>query len=461
MWKKNLIAFLIWVCVAGTTVASAAAERTATNPDTSAALVVPIDWSRFKEPAKFDKDYRQCRDILLNCARYNLAWAERTFKQDQSRRMYILTGMNESGVRPACSAVYSLAPVLKAGVFDEKVVGISREQALERTIKMLRAAAATHKVNKGRGGWGDHWQSALWAGLMGFGGHMLWDELDQQTQRMVSGVVVHEADRFINFKVPYWNGKGGDTKAEENAWNSLILNVAVAMMPRHTRVRQWKEKSSELMVSAYATKEDWQKNNTVLDGRPVKKWLNGYNALPGGVVINHSRYHPDYMAAYNINLWSYLTQSMSGGPVPETGDFNAALVYDSFVTKNWSSPPYDSPGGTIFVPNDPYLYYPKGTDWSTYDLSMYYLCDVWTHLLGWDGGLPQQAVTWMRLRATKMLWMQERHTNRKMFAPGEYETYPGTEQWVAYQIADSFLALWLDAHNAMGTKSNWLAGKSD
>ena len=52
-------------------------------------------------------------------------------------------------------------------------------------------------------------------------------------------MVEHEADAFIDRTVPYWadrQGKivtPGDTKAEENAWNSMLLASAQAMMPRH------------------------------------------------------------------------------------------------------------------------------------------------------------------------------------------------------------------------------------
>jgi hypothetical protein len=374
--------------------------------------------------------------------------------------MYSLTRMDEHGIRLATSLVYALAAVLKTDAFDQQTVGISREEALRRTLKLLRGTAATHKVNGDpKKGWGDAWQSALWAAQIGFGAWMLWEDLDDPTRRMLSNLVVHEADRFINYRVPYWNGKGGDTKAEENSWNSMILNVAVAMMPGLTHVRQWKQKSSELMVSAYATEKDWQENTEVLDGRAVKDWLSGYNALEGGVVINHGFVHPDYMVAETMSLWAHLTQSLAQRPVPETADFNGALIYRTLVTRRWPSPPYHRPGGTIYVPNEANVYYPKGVDWSTHDLSLYYLIDVWAHVLGWDNELPpaaRRAATWMRLRATKMLEMQHRHEDRRMFARGEYETYPGAEQWVTWCIADAFLALWLDAHNAMGTKSNWL-----
>ncbi|MBN1345116.1 MAG: hypothetical protein JXQ73_20645 [Phycisphaerae bacterium] len=423
---------------------------------TLAGFVTPIDWSRFKSEPRDSRSLRQCRDLLRNCARYDLGWIAKTFKEDASGRMFVLTRMDEHGIRPCTSTVYGLAAVLETQSFDERDAGVSRQEALDRTIKLLRGTAKTHKaIGDPKNGWGDAWQSALWAAELGFGGWMLWEHLDGQTRDELTRLVVHEADRFIGYEVPYWNGKGGDTKAEENSWNSMVLSVAVAMMPGHPHIRQWKEKCSELMVSSYATENDWRENKRMLDGRAVKDWLKGYNALEGGGVLNHGFIHPDYMVDVSMNLWAYLTQSLAARPVPEAADFNAAMIYRMLATRQWPCPPYHEPGGTIYRPGQAGIYYPKGTDWSTHDVSAYYRIDVWADLLGWDKDLPYRAASWMQLRAENMLEMQRRHEDRRMFAKGEYDTYPGAEQWVTWCITDAYLALWLNAHNAMSDRSNW------
>ena len=53
----------------------------------------------------------------------------------------------------------------------------------------------------------------------------MWDDLDDQAKEMICRVVVHEADRHIqrDYSVPYWNGKGGDSKAEENSWEAPAI----------------------------------------------------------------------------------------------------------------------------------------------------------------------------------------------------------------------------------------------
>ena len=401
--------------------------------------VTPIDWSGFNTSPVYSQDYMDCKTILQNIVWSNLNSIVSSYNLDESEQQYILTGMDEGGVRPACEMVYALAVLLKTGEY-EAAINLSEEVALDRTIKLLRGIVASHKSNVSSGpGWGDHWQSALWAALAGLGGNMLWNDLDADIRQMLVNMVVHEADRFVCYDVPYWNGLGGDTKAEESAWNSMILNVTVGLLARHSHVHAWKLKSSELMVSAYCTQDDWQNNHTVLDDRMVKNWLNGYNALEGGVVINHDRIHPGYMVAQNMNMWGYLTQGLANLPIPETSQFNGDLIYETFITKNWPSPPYQAPGGTIYTLGQAPAYYPEGDDWGGGNVVSYYLTDVWAYLLNWDTGLPQTAQSWMQFRAADLL------------------ANPSLGSYSGWQIADAYLALWLDAHNRLEPVSNWLA----
>ena len=426
-------------------------------PDIS--YIDPIDWSRFTAEPIDDNHLRQSGRIMLNIARYNIGWIDKTFQFDPAKDIYVHTAMNESGIRPSCSASLALAAVLQTGIFDEKVVGISQHKARAKTAKLIKSVATVHKSNTPSGkGWGHSWQSRLWSALLGHAGWMLWDDLDGSARQMLVNQLVAEANTLLadEYKVPYWNSKGGDTKAEENAWNAMVVHVAVAMMPQHPNVSRWKKIGSELMISAYATKKDWKENATVLDGRVVKDWLNGYNAMDNGAVMNHNILHPDYMVAITMNLRAYVTQSLSGRGIPESSHFNSPLIFRTFATYNWPSPPYKKPGGTIYLPGKAGVYYPNGTDWSTYDYAQFYHIDSYAHILGWDKNLPHSASRWMNIRADEMLKMQSRHKDGRMFAKGEYDTYQGSEQWIAWCMTDAFLPLWLNAQNKLSKTANWL-----
>jgi len=94
-------------------------------------------------------------------------------------------------------------------------------------------------------------------------------------------------------------------------------------------------------------------SDTMLDGKPLAKWLQGYNVREDGALINHNILHPDYMTCVNLKLHAYLAQSFAGQVVSETADFRAGFVYRTLVMKRWESPPYKAPGGTIYRPGRP------------------------------------------------------------------------------------------------------------
>lgn len=415
-------------------------SSTACAAKTDVDRVNPIHWSDFRPTDKPSEAFIQSKSLLNHALRYNLQWCERELKAEDGR--YALPTMEEHGVRPACSVIYAAATAIKTGGFDEQRVGMTREEAMQRVKRLLEAVSRTHKVNRDTGAWwGNDWQSALWASLAGMGGWMMWDDLDLDSRRQLVAMITFEADRYITdeYEVPYWNGQGGDSKAEENAWNSMILNLAAAMMPDHPRAAQWRTAANELMISACARQSDWQSNERIIEGKAVKDWLGGYNAREDGVVINHDLMHPDYMAAISMNFWGLTTHCLAGRRPSQAWDFNAKVVYRAFIEVDWKSPPYVEPGGPIYRDGEAKIYYPQGSDWSYVDFSAYYLMDIYSHLFGWHDG----AVQWMNARGQAMLKMQNRHPDRRMFAAGEYDTYPGAEQWAAWCLADAYLPLWL------------------
>jgi hypothetical protein len=212
------------------------------------------------------------------------------------------------------------------------------------------------------------------------------------------------------------------------------------------------------MISAYSTEADMH-NERVLDGKPVRNWLHGFNANLDGSVVNHGFLHPDYMLCVQLNLRAFVVQPLAGQPVPKAADFNAALVYRCLVTRQWPSPPYAAPGSTIYRPGQPYLYYPERADWGRVNCVTAYLVDTHARGLGLDEGLPHRAQDWMRVRAAKILEMQRRHPDRRIWADGEFDTWPGREQTACGGLGTAFLALWLEAQHYPIQKANWLIGR--
>ena len=462
--KRLLLSVALACFVSGTGRATVGDATVPSNAAILAPTVIPIDWSRFRRSVKETGDMVAARQILRNNARYNLDWTEKNFPYNAARNLYTVSSSGaQDGIRAPASAAYGLAVLLQTGAYDETITGVPQKEARRRVAALIKGVAASYAgTEKSPKGWGNQWQSALWAALLGQAGWMVWDNLDPEARSLITKCVTNEADRFIapNYRVPYWTAPDGhvntpgDSKGEENSWNAMILQVAVAMMPNHPHAADWKRIGSELMVSSFARQKD-SENADLLDGKPVKEWLHGFNVSADGGLINHHILHPDYMATPIHNLRSYLVQSLARQTVPQTADFNAQSLYRTLAYQAWTSPPYEAPGGTMYQPGKAELYYPQKTDWSRFRFDIYYLMDAYSDHFGWDRGMPTKSRDWMWIRAQRMLAMQARFPTGQMYAPGEFDTYAGREQLVSWQMGDAVLLQWLTAQKALQKAGNW------
>lgn len=417
-----------------------------------------IDWSRFHQPTAPDPDREACGRMLLNEVRYCAGWAA-TYREGPRHDRYVIATNDEpSNVRmPACAA-YGMAVALKAGLFDERAVGINRAELARRTRLLIKGVASAHKANPG-GTWGERWQSPMIAGMTGHAGWMMWDDLDAECRDMVLKMILFEADRHLrpDYTVPYWNGKDGDTKAEENAWETFVLQVAVAMLPEDARAARWRRICCELMISAFSRPSDMKRKDVKIDGRAPSEWLKGYNIFENGTLVNHNLIHDDYMTAISHNMMrSVLVCSLAGIPAPEAFDFNFDVVYRAFANVQFPSPPYKAPGGSMYLPGKPEVYYPQGNDWGRCRFDIFYLMDAYACALGHPKELRERAGEWMRVRTEKILAMQARHADGRMYAKGEFDTFDGREQMTVWLFADAYLLKWLKAQGVLSGKKAWI-----
>jgi len=446
------------LCLVGCWMAASSADAQEPQPGL-AKTVRCIEWNRFDAKTTQSPELKLSSRILANSARFGHTWLINTYKENPSGDRFVIPDKNEEyTIRPATSVAIGLAVAIKAGTTDDNGMDASTDLLIKPTAKLIKGVAALHRSNDGK--WGDHWQSSIWAAQLGRAGWMLWDDLDEETKEMICRLVVHEADRHIrqDYAVPYWNGKGGDSKAEENSWEATVLQQAIAMLPDHPNNIRWKRICSELQISAFACKSDMDKTQPILDGKPPKEWLRGYNLREDGLVINHGLIHNDYMSAMaHLQMQGFLVCSLAGIPVSQTTDFNFDLIYRTLVTKQFEAPPYKAPGGTMYIPGKAEQYYPQGTDWSPLRFACFLGLDTFADILGHDRGLPHKAAHWRELRANEILRMQSRHADGRMYADGEFSNYPGREQMVLWMLSDLFLLQWLKDHDALAKKKNWLA----
>ncbi|RJR19154.1 MAG: hypothetical protein C4582_10715 [Desulfobacteraceae bacterium] len=290
--------------------------------------------------------------------------------------------------------------------------------------------------------------------MAAFGALLTPEILDGDTLSAVKRMVRHETSRF-NRDPPYSNSDKKDSKAEENAWNANVLVLAQAMMPNISDLKWVRRRASQWLASAYSRPSDLINQRSV-DGRPIAQWLGGYNMFEDGYVYNHGRIHPDYIAAIELQLWNVLFLSVVRQEIPQAADWNVDVAYRCLVDYEWTSPPFKTPGGTIYVDGEAKVHYPQGTDWSPMRVDNFFALDVLVSVLGLDQKVSTKGDAWALLRADYMLKMQSREGTGQLFIPADQFNFAPKESFAALHFCYAYLALWLKQHDRISPIRNWL-----
>ena len=332
--------------------------------------------------------------------------------------------------RRVASVAYATALALSNGTLNPSRVGVSREEALRRTVAWTNGLAIGHARHE----WGLGWQSALWTYYMGAGAKQVWSSVPTCTQELVTQAVTQEADRLLQIPPPFYKDQRGrvvyrgDTKGEENAWNAALLMLAARQFSSNPHAAAWEAQYRNYALTSYASP-----NQVGRDPR-----LKGSNINMDGTVVNHGIIHPDYMASYAEMLVKYqLVASSTGTPVPYEGLHNFRTVWGGLTRTYFSPRRYQSPGGTIFRYNTkgaptPGVYYPQGTDWSTKRrFNLAETCvEVWAQQFD-----NRRSYGFAAADLQYTIWQQNRFGDGHIFAKGETR-FTEEEQFAAASLAE-------------------------
>lgn len=324
------------------------------------------------------------------------------WKEDPTLSLLTESGHDEHHIRPNTGAVEGFCALYRFGPYDQSVVGVSRAELLRQTIlPMMRYLVATHVSGSRPTGdgrrWGDAWQSAHWAQMLGHGAWYAWEDLPGDVRSGVARVVAHEADRIARAAPPHQIRL--DTKAEENAWNSRILSVAVLLMPDDSRRPAWEAAFQRWAMSSFLRPAD-ARSQAIVDGRPVAAQFAGANIYDDFTLENHNIVHPDYMTCFSLSLGASLEYAVSGRRPPECLLWNVAGIYENL---KW------------FVLPDGGFVYPSGQDWQLFRNADWVAVHVQMAVLGRDPDAWSLAC-----RSLDTLEkMQSRWETGAVYAPGE------------------------------------------
>ncbi|MBV4359915.1 hypothetical protein [Pinibacter aurantiacus] len=370
--------------------------------------------------------YQQEKDriyLLIEKQVHHLRGEIQNWKGDASMKLITKSGSGEAFIRPNAALAASLSFLYRFGKFDAAVVGLSKKEILQsEIIPMLRYMVRTHKVgdvktDDGKA-WGDAWQSALWAAMMGDAAWFVWDELPADIQTGARNVVAHEADRIANGRPPHQLKL--DSKSEENAWNSLAISSALLLMPNDARYSKWEKALQNWAMSSYQRPAD-STSTAIVDQMPVSAQFNGANIYDEFTLENHDIVHPDYMAAWIQNAENDVYYLLSGRKPFQAFLYNLPQIYNNQKR--------------LFLPDGGYCY-PNGQDWALFRNADW----MPAHATAVARFNDPEAVYFLRAGLETAEKMQQRNQDGAIYAPGE-NYFASAQGHLSYWLAQAWLEL--------------------
>ena len=286
-------------------------------------------------------------EIYLRCLQDFERYAERVWHEAQTPADGGYFGDGQSrgngGIRGTCgiAAAYATLAVAEPG-------GADHGRRLARVKAALRYAAGTHVSGPARcvdgRQWGHGWQTSLWAGSLGLAARLLQSELPRGLRAACRRVLASEADRLA--AIPPASGFRGDSKAEENAWNTNAVALAAAWMQGAPRARSWLEAAKRYAANTY----------TVADkrGDDLAPWLSTTTLYPSFLCENHGFFHPSYQMVSGMSLGDSLLMARLADP-------SVANKLAPFAEHN-VLPAWHSVSQVLLDSAE--VAYPSGLDWS-------------------------------------------------------------------------------------------------
>ncbi len=280
---------------------------------------------------------------------------------------------NEAGVRTNADLSMVAAFLCKYGKGKVRLPeGVTWERLEQMALHTLIFAYSTHKANRLKtcvGGkyWGSTsrndyvWESSLWAMSVAYSAFFQWDKLSSQQKKYIENLLKAECNYELERSIP--TGHVGDTKAEENGWETNVLAVTLGLFPDDPLADKWFQRLRAFAVNCYSHPSD--KDNTTIidpdyDNATIADFYKGQNLYDDYTLQNHNFFHSSYQnvvmqelgeSALALKLFQ---QTLYGKEKWHTNALmhNCQKVMDNVL--NW------------FALADGELAMPNGNDWSLF-----------------------------------------------------------------------------------------------
>jgi hypothetical protein len=295
-------------------------------------------------------------DALVDFERYGeTIWHDATGASRPTNAGYWGDGgsSGNGGIRGSCGVAVAYAVLVVAQPSDPKT-----STRISRITKALNYAGQAHVtgpkscVDNQKWGWSSpsstDWQTPEWSGSMALACLLVQSNLPAQTiadcQRVVASEATHRAG------ISPASGHVGDTKAEENGWDSNILALGAAWMSGDSNAPTWLNAAKQYLANSYTVP------NT--SGDPLAAWVTTVTLYPSYALENHGFFHPTYAIAAGMSLGDSLLMARLANPTIATqlqpfAEHNVMAVWTNVVS------------AMLFDSGE--FAYPAGLDWELHD----------------------------------------------------------------------------------------------
>jgi hypothetical protein len=236
-------------------------------------------------------------------------------------------------VQTNLNAFAALAVLATSPDLDENLVGMSKSELLNISIKMLRYSLQTHHTGKklcsDNKQWGYSWISVLALERMMHGFDAVQSYLSEEDKSAMRAILEVESNNLLdNYKITA-GIEYSINKPESNIWNGSMLLRTAAYYPDTPRKNEYLQKATAFFVNGISIPSDKDLVN-IVNGKMIKNWHIGPNFTANYSLNHHNYMNVGYMVICmsNIAMLHFSLKSRGLEP-PEEFYFHAEELWNA------------------------------------------------------------------------------------------------------------------------------------
>ena len=214
----------------------------------------------------------------------------------ESHHWAVQTNMNAF----AAFAVLATSPEL-----DENVIGMSRKELLDITVKMLRYTLRTHLSGKNfcsnNKQWGHSWISVLALERMMHGFDAIEEFISEDDKLAMRKILESESNNILDNYEIVAGIEGSENKPESNIWNGALLLRTAAYYPDTPRKDEYLQKATRFFINGISLPSD-KDLTEIFNGKTVQEWHIGPNFTQNYSLNHHGYMNVGYMVICMSNI---------------------------------------------------------------------------------------------------------------------------------------------------------------